>query len=107
MVNRNERRYCPASAPAIGEGPEYPLAAGAPEIAFCATTVNVMPMDREAYEERAAIVEYDGGLSRDEAERKALALAIQAQELQAAGWDLWNASARAESEALPGWKRAP
>lgn len=26
---------------------------------------------REAYEERAAIMEYDGGLSREEAEREA------------------------------------
>ena len=29
---------------------------------------------REAYEERAAIMEFDGGLSREEAERKAWAL---------------------------------
>jgi hypothetical protein len=29
---------------------------------------------REAYEERAAIMEFDGGLSRDEAERDAWAL---------------------------------
>ena len=29
---------------------------------------------REAYEERAAIMEFDGGLSRDEAEREAWAL---------------------------------
>jgi hypothetical protein len=29
---------------------------------------------REAYEERAAIMEFDGGLSRDEAERGAWAL---------------------------------
>jgi hypothetical protein len=29
---------------------------------------------REVYEERAAIMEFDGGLSRDEAEREALAL---------------------------------
>ncbi|HMW21882.1 MAG TPA: hypothetical protein PKC59_00480 [Burkholderiaceae bacterium] len=30
--------------------------------------------DREAFEERAAIFEYDGGLPRHEAERRALAL---------------------------------
>lgn len=30
--------------------------------------------DREAFEERAAIMEYDGGLPRREAERRALAL---------------------------------
>jgi hypothetical protein len=29
---------------------------------------------REAYEERAAIMEFDGGLSRDDAEREAWAL---------------------------------
>jgi hypothetical protein len=29
---------------------------------------------REAYEERAAIMEFDGGLTREEAERKAWAL---------------------------------
>jgi hypothetical protein len=29
---------------------------------------------REAYQERAAIMEFDGGLSRDEAEREAWAL---------------------------------
>jgi len=29
---------------------------------------------REAYEERAAIMEFDGGLSRDEAEREAWTL---------------------------------
>lgn len=31
-------------------------------------------VDREAFEERAAIMEYDGGLPRREAERRALAL---------------------------------
>lgn len=36
MVSRYERRYGPTSAPAIAEGPEYPLAAEAPEIASCA-----------------------------------------------------------------------
>lgn len=66
-----------------------------------------VPLDREAYEERAAIMEFDGGLSRDEAERKALATAIRAQELQAAGWSPWNAEVRARSEALPGWEDRP
>ncbi len=32
---------------------------------------------REAYEERAAIMEFDGGLSRDEAEREAWALVLK------------------------------
>lgn len=33
------------------------------------------PEQREIYEERAAIMEYDGGLSREEAERRALRIA--------------------------------
>lgn len=33
MVNRNERRYGPTSAPAIEIGPEYPPPAESPEIA--------------------------------------------------------------------------
>ena len=32
---------------------------------------------REAFEERAAIMEYDGGLTRDEAERAAWALILE------------------------------
>ena len=36
----------------------------------------------EAYEERAAIMEYEGGLSREEAER----LAREAHQPRAAGW---------------------
>lgn len=104
MVNRMDRRYCSGSAPPIEIGPEYPPA---PKIASCAPAASVTPIDREAYEERAAIMEYDGGLPREEAERKALALAIRAQELQAEGWELWNAKARAESEALPGWEPRP
>ncbi|MBL8252112.1 MAG: hypothetical protein JNJ76_00735 [Candidatus Competibacter sp.] len=79
MVNRHERRFCPTAAPPIEEGPECPLAADAPEIASCAA-LNVVPMEREVFEERAAIMEYDGGLSRDEAERKALALARRAED---------------------------
>jgi len=95
MVNRMDRRYLLEHAPAvIDAGPDIRPA-------------NVLPMDRDAYEERAAIMEFDGGLPRDEAERKALALAIRAQELRAEGWDAWNAKARAESESLPGWERAP
>ena len=53
--------------------------------------------DQEAFEERAAILEFDAGFSREEAERRA-------QELMALGWAPWNARARAESEALPAWK---
>lgn len=95
MVNRMDRRYLLEHAPAvIDAGPDIRPA-------------NVLPMDRDAYEERAAIMEFDGGLPRDEAERKALALAIRAQELRAEGWDAWNAKARAESESLPGWERGP
>jgi hypothetical protein len=36
--------------------------------------------DREAFEERAAIFEYDGGLPRREAERRALALVRSGQQ---------------------------
>ena len=56
MVNRHERRYGPTSAPAIEIGPEYPPAAETPSAASCAVvapSANVVPMDREAYEERA------------------------------------------------------
>jgi hypothetical protein len=34
-------------------------------------------IDRDALEERAAIIEFEGKLSRDEAERNALALALE------------------------------
>ena len=77
MVNRNGCRYCPGSAPAIEEAPEYPPPAESSEIKANAATTNVLPMDREAFEERAAIMEFDGGLPRAEAKRKALALATQ------------------------------
>lgn len=36
--------------------------------------VSVVDFDKDAFEERAAILEYDAGFSRDEAERRALAL---------------------------------
>lgn len=98
MVNRLGRRYATAVAP---PRPDYPDAANVPEIA---STSNVMPLDREAFEERAAIMEYDGGLPRDEAEKKALALSIRAAELQAAGWSPWNTKARAENEMAFGWE---
>ena len=34
-------------------------------------------LDRDALEERAAIIEFDGKMSRDEAERNALALVLE------------------------------
>ncbi len=77
MVSRYGRRYCPGSAPAIEEAPEYHPPAESSEIEANAVTTNVLPMDREAFEERAAIMEFDGGLPRAEAKRKALALATQ------------------------------
>lgn len=40
--------------------------------------------DREAFEERAAIFEYDGGLTRIEAERRALAVVRAEQQRRAA-----------------------
>lgn len=109
-VNRNNRRYAVESAPASPPFTEYRPPAETPEIVSCAVVAppsNVTPMDREAYEERAAIMEFEGGLPRDEAEAKALALAIRAAELRAQGWSPWNAKARAESEALPGWESPP
>ena len=33
---------------------------------------NMTPSEREEFEERAAIMEFDGGLSREDAEREAL-----------------------------------
>lgn len=33
--------------------------------------------DREAYEERAAIIEYCAGMTRDEAERVAMAMIVE------------------------------
>ena len=63
-------------------------------------------VDWEAFEERAAIMEYDGGLTRNEAEAKAMAIAVRTAELQAQGWAPWNAKARAESEVLLGLERA-
>lgn len=123
MVSRDGRRYArehapppppfreyrvpdisPAMLPGIGSDPLGIAPDISPDIA---SPQNVIPLDREAYEERAAIMEYDGGLPRGEAEQKALALAIRAAELQAQGWSPWNAQARAESEALPGWEATP
>lgn len=104
MVNVLDRRYARQHAPAPPPFVEYLTPVESPQNASAA---NVTPLDREAYEERAAIMEYDGGLPRDEAERKALALAMRAAELQSQGWDSWNAKARAESEALPGWEARP
>ena len=97
MVNRNGRRYLREHAPPIPDPVPDPV----PDRA------NIIPMDREAYEERAAIMEYDGGLSRGESEQKALALALRSAEPQAAGWAPSNAKARAESESLPGWETTP
>lgn len=68
MVNRNDRRYLKVHAPPIPD-------TGQPDIQ--PDMNNVIPMDREAYEERAAIMEYDAGLPRAEAERKALELMIR------------------------------
>lgn len=77
MVSRYDRRYATECAPAIEEAQKYHPPAESPEIKANAATTNVLPMDREAFEERAAIMEFDGGLPRAEAKRKALALATQ------------------------------
>ncbi len=41
-----------------------------------ATKPRLTPAEREDYAERAAILEYDAGLSRAEAERRAVALVL-------------------------------
>lgn len=93
MVSRDGRRYArehapppppfreyrvpdisPAMLPGIGSDPLGIAPDISPDIA---SPQNVIPLDREAYEERAAIMEYDGGLPRGEAEQKALALTIR------------------------------
>lgn len=60
MVNRLGRRYSAACAPT-----------------GVALDADVGPLDKEAWEERAAIMEFDGGLPREEAERRATALLLQ------------------------------
>jgi hypothetical protein len=50
------------------------------------TDIDDLPMDwRIEYEERAAILEYDGGLNRNEAD--AQALAEIKRRIQSLGWD--------------------
>ena len=56
-------------------------------------------MESDALAERAAILEYDAGLTRQQADR--------AIELMASGWALWNAVARCRSESLPDWNWKP
>ena len=102
MVNRLGRCYSATVAPPMADTPAAPFVA---EIESCAATM-ALSIDVEAYEERAAIMEYDGGLPRDEAEAKAKAIAVRSAELQAKGWEPWNAKARAESEVLLGLERA-
>ena len=102
MVNRRGRCYSATVAPPMADTPAAPFVA---EIESCAATM-ALSIDVEAYEERAAIMEFDGGLPRDEAEAKAMAIAVRSAELQAKGWEPWNAKARAESEVLLGLERA-
>ena len=102
MVNRRGRCYSATVAPPMADTPAAPFVA---EIESCAATM-ALSIDVEAYEERAAIMEYDGGLPRDEAEAKAMAIAVRSAELQAKGWEPWNAKARAESEVFLGLERA-
>jgi len=78
----------------------------------------VVTFDQEAYEERAAILEFDAGFSRDEAEQRALVamapvvdptpvvdpLAERVAELMALGWAVWNARARASTESTAAWQ---
>lgn len=102
VVNRLGRRYAVAVALPL---PDSGKAVKVPEIESC-TVQTAAPIDVEAFEERAAIMEYDGGLPRDEAEAKAMAIAVRAAELQVKGWSPWNAKARAETEVLLGLERA-
>lgn len=92
----------------------------APLVATAPPPPAVVKFDQEAFEERAAILEFEAGFSRDEAERRAMALmtpvvdvdpavvvdplAGRVAELMAMGWAVWNARARAETEALPAWQ---
>ena len=87
VVYQLGRYYGAALAPPM---PTYPDAVNVPEIA-ASTAKAAVTIDVEAYEERAAIMEYDGGLPRDEAEAKAMAIAVRTAELQANGWSPWNA----------------
>ena len=88
----------------------------------------MVEFDQDAFEERAAILEFEAGFSRDEAERRAMALmtpvvdpaappmvvdlpapvvdplAERVAELVAAGWAPWNARARAETESTAAWQ---
>ena len=65
----------------------------------CASYLGDPAMESDALAERAAILEYDGGLTREQADR--------AIELMASGWALWNAVARCRSESLPDWNWKP
>jgi len=56
----------------------------------CTSFVSNPSMEPEALEERAAILQYDAGLTRQQADR--------ATELMKCGWALWNAVARAKSD---------
>ena len=41
------------------------------------TDKDITPDEREEYEERSAIIEYDGKVSREEAERQALEIVMR------------------------------
>ena len=60
---------CADSAPSLPDGPAAPAATPTPT-----DDIAELPPWLEAREERAAIMEFDGGLPRDEAERQAAAL---------------------------------
>lgn len=59
-------------------------------------------------EELLAQGEEENRLAKIEYERRhqAMAIAVRSAELQAKGWEPWNAKARAESEVLLGLERA-
>ena len=65
----------------------------------CGSYLGNPAMESDALAERAAILEYDGGLTREQADR--------AIELMASGWALWNAVARCRTESQPDWNWKP
>lgn len=88
MVNRWGRRYLPAQAPRLSE---QWLSDTAPPQA----TPQIVPTAPTSGSAAASP-------HREQSDNPQ---AARIAELIAAGWSPWNAKARAESEALPGWER--
>jgi hypothetical protein len=82
MTNQASKKISKEASYSLGQrgfmliaGPEVPKAVGYVEPA-CSEVQQfletITDAEREAFEERAGIMEYDGGLSRDQAEREAM-----------------------------------